>query len=68
MQDKREYLKKAEQNLYDCLKAGASSDEQIREKILKAISQIQASLEILGSREKNKYSHEGAEDDDMWVP
>lgn len=68
MSDKRLYLKKAEENLYAVLKAGeTSSDEELKSKILKAISEIQGALEIIRNRGKNKYHHDIGEDEDMWV-
>ncbi|RQD66512.1 MAG: hypothetical protein D5R98_02515 [Desulfonatronovibrio sp. MSAO_Bac4] len=68
MGNRRQYLKKAEENLYDSLKAGeTSSDEQLKNKILRAISEVQGALEIIRNREKKKYHHDIGEDEDMWV-
>ncbi|MFN2268659.1 MAG: hypothetical protein ABR533_10320, partial [Desulfonatronovibrio sp.] len=68
MSNRTQYLKKAEENLYASLKAEeTSSDEQLKNKILKAITEVQGTLEIIRNREKNKYHHDIGEDEDMWV-
>lgn len=67
MSDKRMYLKKAEENLYASLRAGETEDEQVKDRTLKAISEVQKALEIIRSRQKKKYHHDQGEDEDMWV-
>ncbi len=67
MNNKKLHLKKAEENLVAGLRAGETDDEQIKAKILKAISEVQKALELIGQREKNKYHHDSGEDEDMWV-
>jgi hypothetical protein len=67
MSSNKLYLKKAEENLYASLKAGETSDEQIKTKVLRAISEVQGALDIIRKRDQNKYQHDNVDDDDMWV-
>ncbi|WP_028575120.1 hypothetical protein [Desulfonatronovibrio hydrogenovorans] len=67
MSDRKLHLKKAEESLYASLSSEGASDEQLKARILKAISEVQTALEIIRQREKNKYHHDSGEDEDMWV-
>jgi hypothetical protein len=67
MSNNKLYLKKAEENLYASLKSGETNDEQIKTKVLRAISEVQGALDIIRKRDQNKYHHDNADDDDMWV-
>ena len=64
---KRSHLKSAEESLYASLRESATSDEQLKNRILKAIAEVQSALEIIRKRERNKYHHDLGEDEDMWV-
>ncbi|WP_045215842.1 hypothetical protein [Desulfonatronovibrio magnus] len=67
MSDKRLHLKKAEQSLHLSLKEDETIDDQLKQKILRAISEVQGALEIIRKRESKKYHHDSGDDDDMWV-
>ncbi len=64
---KKSHLKSAEESLYASLKESATSDEQLKSRILKAIGEVQIALEIIRKRESNKYHHDLGEDEDMWI-
>ena len=67
MNDKKLYLKKAEEDLYSSLQVSETDDEQVKAKTLRAISEVQSALEIIRKREQKKARYDSGEDEDIWM-
>jgi|GEM_PF-3321169 len=67
MNDKKLYLKKAEEYLYSSLQVSETDDEQVKAKTLRAISEVQSALEIIRKREQKKARYDSLEDEDIWM-